>query len=451
MSIEIIQNSPNSLMYSTETQIEASIQSLHKAQSKFSQLEVKQRQIIIKVVGLRLQKKKDIFAQLITQEMRKPIKESQSEVEKCLKSIEIATSSDLSFFEPEVVSSSYAKSVVTHVALGVVYAIMPWNFPLWQVIRMCIPTLLAGNAILLKHSDLTPRLALLIHELFKEVYDQPILVVHYISHQMTDFILKNSFIAGVSLTGSVEAGRSVYQSAALHLKKAVLELGGSDPYIVLADADLILASKKIASGRLLNCGQTCISVKRVLVHESLIDSLIALLKAEFETYKFGEPEDPQTSLGPLAHIKFKESLKKQIESMLQNTDAKLIYSKPHGQNENLAFVDAEIYLITENLAWLNNQEFFAPVLLITPFKTEEEAISLANSTNFALGAGIFTQDANGAQLLARQIVAGQIVVNGLVASDMSLPFGGFKCSGIGRELGRAGYLEWTQTKVISSS
>lgn len=435
--------------YHTEDQVLKSIEVLSSAQSTFSKLKVSERQKIIQNVGLRLSEKKELFAALMTSEMGKPMKEAILEVDKCIRTMALAGEADLSFLEPRQVLSVYKKSSVSHEALGVIYAIMPWNFPLWQVVRMCVPALIAGNTILLKHSELTPLIAQALHELFEDVYSAPILINNYITHHMTDFVLKNPQVGGVSLTGSVEAGRSVYKIAAQNLKKAVLELGGSDPYIVLPDADLTLAAKKIANGRLVNCGQTCISVKRVFVHEDILDDFLNLLKAEFDRFVYGDPKDLQTDIGPLAHPRFKESLNKQIQLLLEKTDAKMLYSKPHGQREDSSFVEAQIYLVSQNLEWLKDQEFFAPVLLMTTFKTDDEVIRLANSTHFALGAGIFSEDLQRADRLAHQIIAGQVVVNGLVASDLSLPFGGFKNSGLGRELGQEGYLEFTQTKVIS--
>lgn len=435
--------------YFDEDQIKKSIKILYDSHLKWKKLDIKKRQKFLHELARRLKEKQDIFARLMTSEMGKPIRESHAEVEKCIKTIERACEEDLGFLAFREVHFTEIKSEVRHEPLGVIYSIMPWNFPVWQVIKMAIPALISGNTVLLKHSEITPLMAQSIHDLFDNIYETPILINNYVSHKLTDFVLNHSEIGGVSLTGSVASGRTVYQIAAKYFKKVVLELGGSDPYIVHDDADLKLAAQKIAKGRLSNTGQACISVKRAIVHKSVLDPFLALLKLEFDQYLFGDPANPDTDLGPLAHIKFKDSLTAQLEKFVRYADAKLIYSKPHRQSEKSAFVNAEIYLLPNNSDWLKDQEFFGPILVVIPFDADEEAIQIANSTDFALGAGLFSQNIERAKKNAENIIAGQIVINGLIASDLSLPFGGFKCSGVGRELGRESYFEFTQTKVVS--
>lgn len=433
----------------SEDQIKKSIESLYNAHLRWKKLDIKDRQNILHNIARRLMEKQDVFALLMTTEMGKTIKESGAEVTKCIKTIERACSDDLGFLDSREVHSAEIRSKIQHEPLGVIYSIMPWNFPLWQVIKMAIPALISGNTILLKHSEITPLMGQAIHDLFDNVFDAPILINNYISHKSTEYVLKHTEIGGVSLTGSVASGQAVYQIAAKYFKKVVLELGGSDPYIVFDDADLKLAAQKIAKGRLSNNGQACISVKRALIHKSVLDPFLALLKLEFDQFIIGDPKDPKTDLGPLAHRKFKESLADQIKKFINHTKAELIYSKPHKQKDESAYVDAEMYLLSKNSDWLKDQEFFGPVLVVIPFDTDGEAVQIANSTDFALGAGIFSQNLERAKKNAEAVVAGQIAINGLIASDLSLPFGGFKYSGLGRELGREAYFEFTQTKVVS--
>lgn len=435
--------------YANEGKVLNSIESLNATFLKWQRLSPSERQKILLKLAAKLEAKKEGLAQLITSEMGKPLKESLAEVTKCILTIERACAADLSFLLPCKVKAPHAKSETRHEPLGVIYAIMPWNYPLWQAIRMAIPALLSGNTILLKHSDITPLVATALHELFEDVFESPILINNFINHDLTDFVLSNPRIGGVSLTGSVKAGRAVYKIAAEYFKKAVLELGGSDPYIVCADADLSLAVKKIAKGRLLNNGQSCIAVKRVIVHRSVLNSFLDLLKTEFDNFIFGSPSDPKTDLGPLAHLRFKKSLADQLINLKIFTEAKLVYSKPHNQHLNSAFVDAEIYLLETNSDWLKDQEFFGPILLVIPFATDEEALEVANSTNFGLGAGVFSRSIEHAEILAEFIKAGQVAINDVIITDLSLPFGGVKWSGIGRELGTESYLEFTQTKVIT--
>lgn len=433
----------------TESQIKSSISQLHEGQKLWKTKTVKERQAVMLEFAKRMKEKKTLLADLMTREMGKAIKDSALEVSKCIKAVETIAQQEITYLEPIKVSSIYTQSTIQYEPMGVVYSIMPWNFPLWQVIRMIVPAMLSGNTILLKHSEIMPEIAFEIGNLFENIFEKPILLNAYISHEHTDFVMKQPEIGGASLTGSIRAGREVYKSASQYFKKVVLELGGSDPYIVLKDADLALAAKKIVKSRLLNNGQTCISAKRCIVDKSVMTEFLPLMKAEFDKYTFGNPTDPKTDLGPLAHPKFKKSLKPQIEELKKNTGAELIYSKAHGQSEESAFVDIEAYLLPKNSNWLKDQEFFAPVLVVIPFETEAEAVEIANSTDFALGAGLFTRDVARAYKLAEDVVAGQVAINDIVSTDLSLPFGGFKCSGIGRELGRDAYFEFTQTKVVS--
>jgi succinate-semialdehyde dehydrogenase/glutarate-semialdehyde dehydrogenase len=432
-----------------ENQIRFCIDQLHQGQLLWKKLKVSERQAAMHELAHRMKDRKNTLVRLISEEMGKPIKESALEVSKCIKTVEMICEQSIIHLEPLKLSSIYAESTIKYEPMGIIYSIMPWNFPLWQVIRMVLPTLLSGNVILLKHSEIMPELAKEIGNLFENIFEKSILINAYISHEHTDFVMKQPEIGGASLTGSVEAGRSVYKIAAQYFKKVVLELGGSDPYIILKDADLSLAAKKIVKSRLLNNGQTCISAKRCIIDKSVLDKFLPLMKEEFDRYTIGNPADLKTDLGPLSHPKFKKALFEQLQALRNITDAKLVYSKSHEQSEKSAFVNIEAYLLSKNTDWLKNQEFFAPVLLIIPFETEEQALQIANSTDYALGAGLFTKDTAHGYKLAEFIIAGQVTINDIVSTDLNLPFGGFKSSGIGRELGREGYFEFTQTKVVS--
>lgn len=423
--------------FATENQVLDAVAVLNESQSRWRELSPRARQERLRVVAQRLAQHSEKFARLITSEMGKPISEAQTEILKCKTTVERACLTELDFLAPRLMEGSE----ITHEPVGVIYSIMPWNYPFWQAIRMVVPALLAGNTILLKHSELTPLAAMALQEIFAGVFDKPVLVNLFIPHDMTDFILSLEAVGGVSLTGSVKAGRIVAKVAAEYFKKTVLELGGSDPYIVCSDADLKLAAAKIAKGRLLNCGQSCICVKRAVVSREVLPQFLELLRLEFDQYRFGK------ELGPLANTRFKVALAKQVQELQLNTSAEQIYIKPNLQPPGSAFVDAEIYLLTENSTWLKNQEFFGPVLLVIPFDTENEAIEIANSTEFGLGGGVFSQNIPAAKKLAARIAAGQVAINEIISTDLSRPFGGVKSSGIGRELGTESYFEFTQTKV----
>ncbi|MBC7419332.1 MAG: aldehyde dehydrogenase family protein [Bdellovibrio sp.] len=436
---------------STSVEVEQAIATLHFSFTQWRDLAYADRQNFLKKLADNLTAQQEMFATLMTNEMGKPIKESRAEVKKCIQAIKSYCERDLSLLEKKSVHTIYKQSDISHEPLGVIYAIMPWNFPLWQVVRMVVPALLSGNVVLLKHSQITVQTGNEFEKLFRDVWSQPLLFHRMIAHEQTEKVMQDPRVQGISLTGSTRAGISAASAAALSLKKYVLELGGSDAYIVLEDAPLAAAAKALAKGRLLNTGQSCICVKRCLVHSSKQNELIELLKKEFESFKFGNPLDDKTDLGSLAHPKFKEALKKQLLELTENTSAKNVYRKAHGQSEKSAFVDAEIYLLKENSPWLAEQEFFAPILLVIPFQTDEQAIEIANSSIFGLGGGVWSADLARAQKVASAMIAGQVAINDVIKSDVSLPFGGFKKSGVGREMGDAGLFEFTQTKVISSS
>lgn len=425
------------------------ISKLSKSQYHWKNLPTQDKQKILKITYQRLLEKKEQASLLITKEMGKPIKESKAEVEKCLKTILLCCTENLPQLQPrEVSSNTYSKSVITHEPLGVIYSIMPWNFPLWQAVRMIYPSLLAGNTVLLKHSEITKGMGSFIEDLFQDIWKEPLLKHHLLPHEFSEFVISQPEIGGVSLTGSTQAGLTISSLAGKYLKKCVLELGGSDPYLIFADANLDQAAKIVTKARMMNTGQSCICAKRCLVEESALEKFLENLKVEFSKYNFGDPNSEKTDLGPLAHERLVEGFNKQIKEFEKVMEPKLVFTKPHEQDAN-RYVNSSIYLIQKNSEWLNNQEFFAPVLIVQSFKSEEEAIHLANQSAYALGASVWTQDLEKAYRIAQKVSAGQLSINDYVKSDASLPFGGFKQSGLGRELGMEGFLEFTQTKVIS--
>lgn len=437
--------------YASSNEVDLALSQLHKSFAQWKKLTPEQRQQKLRPLVLRLTEKKSEIADAISSEMGKLYAESVAEVEKCIKTIEVCLEMDLSFLSESKFHSIYKESVIATVPLGVIYSIMPWNFPLWQAVRMMIPTLLAGNVILLKHSEINPEVGRLIETVFADIFEIPLVLHRLASHELTEKILADDRVQGVSLTGSTRAGLMISSLAAKYLKKCVLELGGSDPYIVYPDADLALAAKNIAKSRLQNTGQSCIAAKRCLVNKSIQTEFLELLKNEFSKYEYGQGRDTKASLGTLADVKFKKSLEIQLQGLKANTKAELVFDKAHNQSEKSAFVNAQIYLLQENSDWLKDQEFFAPVLLVLPFGSNDEAIKIANSTSYGLGGGVFSRNIEFAKDQASQIEAGQVAINDLIKSDVLLPFGGMKMSGLGRELGKNGFFEFTTTKVISNS
>lgn len=437
--------------YSSQAEVEKALVDLHAGFESWKKLGIADRQTQIAPLAKRLTEKKSIFAETISHEMGKLYSEAVAEVEKCIKTIEHCVKMDLSFLKSTVIQSAYKESEISYQPLGIIYSIMPWNFPLWQAIRMIIPGVLSGNVILLKHSEVSPETGRLIEELFDGIFEKPILKHRLAPHDFTEMILADERVQGVSITGSTKAGLSVSALAAKYLKKSVLELGGSDPYIVYKDADLKLSAKMIAKSRLQNTGQSCIAAKRCLVDASVLPDFMDLLKKEFSDYEFGQGRDLKASLGCLADVRFKTALYKQLQSLKANTDAELVFEKHHGQSEKSAFVNSQIYLLKENSPWLKDQEFFAPVMLVLPFESNDQSIQIANSTIYGLGAGVFSQNLAFAKQQAQAIEAGQVAINDLIKSDVTLPFGGVKMSGWGRELANNGFMEFTEMKVISYS
>lgn len=427
--------------YASPIEVDLALAELDASFQLWKKLKPSERQQYLLPVLTRLTERKMVFAETMSKQMGKLLVESVAEVEKCLQAIESCLKMDLSFLMTAKIHSIYKESEVSHQPLGVLYSIMPWNFPLWQAIRMIVPGLLSGNVILLKHSEVTPEIGELIEDLFSNLFEKQILKNCLASHDLTETILADERIQGVSITGSTKAGEVIAHLAAKYFKKAVLELGGSDPYIVFKDADLAKAAKAIAKSRLQNTGQSCIAAKRAVVDQSVLPDFLELLKFEFS----------KAQLGPLADVRFKEDLQKQIIELKKNSTADLVFEVAHRQSEKSAFVNSQIYLLKENAVWLKDQEFFAPVLLVIPFLTERQAIQIANSTVYGLGGGVFSENLCFAKQQAALIEAGQIAINDFVKSDVTLPFGGVKMSGQGRELSQQGFLEFTEMKVISYS
>lgn len=469
--------------YSDIQSVQKSVVILSKSFLVWRGLNVEQRKVKLFPLIERLQQQKIHFAKMITEEMGKPFLQSLSEVDKCILSLKKMLEFDLSFLLNEKIKSNDGKINfhINHNPVGVVYAIMPWNFPLWQVIRMVIPALISGNVILLKHSEVTPQVAIMIEALFSGLSDSPILLHHFISHNYTEAILSWPEIQAVSLTGSTAAGLKIAELASKYLKKYVLELGGSDPYIVFPDADLEKSARLIVQSRLTNSGQSCIAAKRCLVEQSIQFEFQQLLKKEFSKFKFlsskvldnfFNPEIVEDryryQIGPLAAPRLKEAYLLQKKQFIKNTHAQLISSTfldcetnridcetNRFESEKGCFVPAEIYSLEKNESWLFDQEFFSPTLIVIPFnsdqKNEVEVLKMANSTMYGLGAAIFTKDIEKAVRMSASINAGQVAINDFVQSDVRLPFGGTKMSGVGRELGQQGFLEFTQTQVIYES
>jgi acyl-CoA reductase-like NAD-dependent aldehyde dehydrogenase len=383
------------------------------------------------VVKPNFEKNIDNISKLMTEEMGKPISQSISEVKKSIRLIDYLIENAYSIFSPEYVPTEAKKSYIRFDPIGVVLSIEPWNFPLWQAARAIFPALLAGNGVVLKHASLVTGISLKIEELI----ELPVFKSLVINGNTASSMIK--YVDGVAFTGSTPTGTGIAEIAGKELKKVVMELGGSDPFIVLRDADLDKTAKNAAMGRLQNNGQSCIASKRFIVEESIFKDFHEKMKEEFSKIKVGDPMDQSTYLGPLASSSQKETVMKQI-SYLKNRGRIEILGNEEGN-----IVPPTIVQTDENY----QEEIFGPVAILRKFKNVNEAIALANDTPFGLGTSIWGSERE-AEKIIPEIQAGMVYVNSIVFSDPRLPFGGIKKSGLGRELSRYGSREFTNVKTV---
>jgi succinate-semialdehyde dehydrogenase/glutarate-semialdehyde dehydrogenase len=383
-------------------------------------------------------------AALMTLEMGKPIGQAQAEIEKCAWVCDYYAEQGAAFLAPERIETDASESGVRFDPLGVVLAVMPWNFPFWQVFRFAAPALMAGNVGLLKHASNVPGCAARIEELFRQAgAPEGAFQTLMIGSDRVEAVVRDERVAAVTLTGSEPAGRAVASVAASEVKKSVLELGGSDPFVVLADADVEAAADAAVTARVQNNGQSCIAAKRFIVEEELYPAFVERLDARFQRLRVGDPMDPETDVGPLARAEFVDDLD-EIVTRSVAAGAQVIHG---GRRPDRLGFFYEPTLLAECDATMAcfQEETFGPVAAVARVADADEAIRLANETSFGLGASLWTAPDRGSVLIDR-IAAGHVAVNGIVKSDPRLPFGGIKRSGFGRELSRYGMLEFMNLK-----
>jgi succinate-semialdehyde dehydrogenase/glutarate-semialdehyde dehydrogenase len=420
----------------------------HSAFDEWKLTTYTQRSSLITSLGTVLNEDKSQIAEIISIEMGKPISESIAEVEKSVLCSEYYAENTEEILKDQIIETEASESYIRYDPLGTIFAVMPWNYPLWQVIRFAVPAIMAGNTVLLKHSSNVPQTALLIEELFlKAGFPMGIFQTLLIGSSLVERVIQNEHVKAITLTGSEKAGSKVASIAAAEIKKSVLELGGSDPFIVLEDADLDLASKVGVKSRLLNTGQSCIAAKRFIVHSSIHDEFVEKLANQMEKLVVGNPLKSTTQIGPLATAAILENLKDQIQKS-KEMGAKILIG---GQELNMGGYYYAPTLLTDVTSDMPvfNEETFGPVSPVIRFDTDEEAVQIANDTQFGLGASIWTTDIERAKQLIPQIEAGSVFINSLVRSDPRMPFGGIKKSGYGRELSSFGIKEFTNIKSIS--
>ena len=419
----------------------------HQFFCEFRETPITSRCEILTNVSQILLKRKEELAGLITAEMGKPISEALAEIEKCATVCDYYANNAANFLANEQIESDAAKSYVSYEPLGIVLAIMPWNFPFWQVFRFAAPALAAGNVCLLKHSPNVPQCALAIEELFTEAgLPSGGFFTLLIGVDQVKRIIEHDHVMAITLTGSEQAGAAVASIAGKNIKKLVLELGGSDPFIVLKDADLEAAAEAVVFSRMLNAGQSCIAAKRFIVVGDVYQQFVELVETGMKALKVGDPMQPETQVGPMARLDLLEKLEEQVSRSVE-LGANVLLGGSRVEGNGFFYNPTVLTDITAEMPVLK-EEVFGPVASIIAVKDEKEAIALANDTQYGLGASIWTSDLQLAEKLAVQIQAGGVFINGIVKSDPRLPFGGIKRSGYGRELSQLGIREFVNAKTV---
>lgn len=387
------------------------------------------------------------YAEIITREMGKPIEQAIAEVKKCATCCRYYADKAPEFLKDEIIETEASKSFISYEPLGVILAIMPWNFPFWQVFRFVAPALMAGNTGILKHASNVPQCALAIEEIIRLAgFPEGAFTSVLVQTEKIEKLLDDDRIKAATLTGSEGAGSKVAEAAGRAIKKVVLELGGSDPFIVLEDADLDKAVETAVNSRLVNTGQSCIAAKRFILLEPIAQAFLRKMKVIMQTKKTGNPLQTGLDYGPLARKDLAESLQKQVDASVQQ-GAKIYLEGGH-QDTNSAYFHPMILTDIKPGMPAYDEELFGPVASIFVVKDEQEAIRVANDHRYGLGSTIFTQDTAKGERLARQIESGQVYINAMVQSSPAMPFGGVKKSGFGRELSYIGIREFVNQKSI---
>jgi len=392
-----------------------------------------------------LKRNKEEYTQLITAEMGKIISESRAEIEKCAWLCEYYAENAERMLKSVDFETDASKSTIRFDPIGVVYAIMPWNFPFWQVLRAAVPTIMAGNTVLLKHAPNVFGCAVAIEKLFIEAgFPESVFSNLIIPVELSEQVIAHPMIQGVTITGSQRAGSIVASQAGKYLKKCVLELGGSDPYIVLANSDFKKACQVGTNSRMMNSGQVCIAAKRFIVEVSVFEDFIKQQRDLLQNLKIGNPTDENTDVGPMARIDLLVQIEKQVDESLK-MGAKLFTGGK--RIDNKFYAPTLLYDVQKGMP-VYNEETFGPVSVVIPAKDADDAVRVANDTSFGLGASIWTNNLDLAEEMAARIDAGAVFINGMVKSDPRLPFGGTKRSGFGRELASFGIREFTNIKTV---
>lgn len=434
----------------SSVQIEAALKQAHTAFLGWRELSPASRVKHLRALARSLRRQRDDLADLIAAEVGKPITQSRAEIEKCAKVCDYYAKHGADFLADEHPTGAPKQARVVYEPLGTVLAVMPWNFPFWQLFRAAAPSLMAGNTLILKHSANVSGCALAIEQVFHDAgLPTGVMQTLLISTKEVEALIKDPRIAAVTLTGSTEAGRKVAAQAGAALKPCVLELGGSDPYLVLEDADLDQAAEICAAARLVNTGQSCVSAKRFIVHQKVRTEFQKKLVKQIAAYRVGDPTDERTQIGPMARHDLRDELHAQVTKSIRRGAKLLLGGKPL-PGPGWFYAPTVLTRVKAGMPAYDD-EMFGPVAAIIGVRSDEEAVRVANDTPFGLGAAIFTRDRRRARELAPLIDAGMVFINASVRSDSTLPFGGVKQSGFGRELGVWGIRAFVNVKTVWSA
>jgi succinate-semialdehyde dehydrogenase/glutarate-semialdehyde dehydrogenase len=431
--------------FDTPGQVTAKIEKAAKAFSSWKKESFAQRAALLKKAGELVRKNKESYARIISTEMGKIVEESRHELEKCAIACNYFAERAEGYLKDTIIVTEASKSYVCYQPLGPVLAIMPWNFPMWQVFRFAAPSLMAGNVGLLKHAANVTQCALIIEKIFLEAgFPEGVFQSLLIDSKDVEAVIAHDAIHAVTLTGSEYAGTKVASAAGRYLKKSVLELGGSDPFIVLEDADLELAATVATQSRMRNAGQSCIAAKRFIVVPKIKDEFIQRFQQKVTALRQGDQFNPQIDMGPMARLDLAEQLERQLQKSLQQGASILMGGNRKGANFQPTLIDG----VKPGMVAFE-EEMFGPVAAIIHAKDDREAVTLANNSRFGLGASVWTNDKERGERIALQLESGSVFVNALMKSDQRLPFGGIKKSGYGRELAEMGIKEFVNAKTIS--
>lgn len=426
-----------------EKSIQNKLKKSEKAFQEWRKVPFKERQKLLLKLSKLLVQNKDRFGTIITEEMNKPIVQSIAEIEKCAGMAEFYAKAE-NILKPEKVKTDNTVSEVHHEPMGVILGVMPWNFPFWQALRFAVPAVLAGNVVVLKHASICAKSGDTMQKLFDDAgFPKGIFTHLRISHAEVEELTADPVIKGVSLTGSEDAGRKIAETAGKNLKKCVLELGGSDAFIVLENADLDAAAKDGAQARLQNNGQTCVAAKRFIIHTKVYKDFMKKFVEEYRKFQPGNPMDKETVLGLMAREDLASDLDKQYRKAIKNGAEIIIPLEPVG---NMAFEPGLLMMNKENP--IADEELFGPLGMVFKVKNDEEALKLANQSMFGLANAVYTKDKKRAMYFAENLESGSVAINQIFRSDWRMPFGGRKNSGYGVELSLYALHEFTVKKSI---